>query len=97
MELPWWIRWRRPERRTSLRGFALGGLSGLLAGLFLAARKRNPEAERLRRRVEEERLARQRAERRAAEAEHLASSALDRERETADRLREVERKAGGVP
>src|SRR5689334_25391837 len=97
--LDWVPRSKEPPRwRTMLRAFALGGASGLLAGLFLAARGRDASAARLRKRVEEEQVARARAERRAEEAEHLALHALDRERELAERLHEVElRLQGGTP
>ena len=47
--------------------------------------------------MDQERLARQRAERRAEEAEHLASHALDRERELAQRLHDVEQRLARKP
>ncbi|HVE86256.1 MAG TPA: hypothetical protein VND93_25540 [Myxococcales bacterium] len=85
--------------RLALRSFALGGAGGLLAGFILAVRGKDASAERLRRRMDEERLARERAERRAQEAEHLARHALDREQELAQRLhdaeRELQEKSGG--
>ena len=96
--LEWASRRQEPRWRVALRSFALGGAGGLLVGLYLAARGRDSAAVRLRRKVDEERLARERAERRAAEAEHLALNALDRERELAERLHDAElRLQGGVP
>jgi len=96
--LEWASRSREPRWRTALRSLAVGGAAGLLAGLYFAARGRDSAAVRLRRRVEEERLGRERAERRAAEAEHLALNALERERELAERLHDAElRLQGGTP
>jgi hypothetical protein len=95
--LEWAERRKEPRWRTALRSFALGGASGLLAGLYLAARGRDSGAARLRRQVEEERIARERAERRAQEAEHLALNALDRERALAERLHDAELKLQGSP
>ncbi|HEY8211445.1 MAG TPA: hypothetical protein VIG99_28370 [Myxococcaceae bacterium] len=93
--LGWAQRKQEPRWRTALRSFAVGGASGLLAGLYLAARGRDSGAARLRKKVEEEQVARQRAERRAQEAEHLALHALDRERELAERLHDVELRLQG--
>jgi hypothetical protein len=93
--LEWASRNREPRWRTALRSLAVGGAAGLLAGLYLAARGRDSAALRLRKKVEEERLARERAERRAAEAEHLALHALDRERELAERLHDAELRLQG--
>lgn len=96
--LEWASRRREPRWRTALRSFALGGASGLLVGLYLTAKGRDSTAVRLRKKVDEERLARERAERRASEAEHLALHALDRERELAERLHDAElRLQGGTP
>ena len=96
--LDWAKRKQEPRWRVALRSFALGGTSGLLAGLYLAARGRDSAAIRLRKRMEEEQVARERAERRAQEAEHLALHALDRERELAERLHDAElRLQGGAP
>lgn len=93
--LEWASRSREPRWRVALRSFALGGASGLLAGLYFAARGRDSGAVRLKKRLEEEQLARERAERRAGEAEHLALHALDRERELAERLNDAELKLQG--
>lgn len=93
--LEWASRNREPRWRMALRSFALGGASGLLVGLYLAARGRDSAGVRLRRRVEEERQARERAERRAAEAEHLALNALEREHELAERLHDAELRLQG--
>jgi len=89
----------KPRWRTALDAFALGGAGGLLAGLYLASRRRDASADRLRRQVDEERIARERAERRAQEAEHQALHALDREHELAERLHAAELKlqAGTTP
>lgn len=96
--LEWASRRQEPRWRTALRSFALGGAGGLLVGLYMAAKGRDSAAVRLRKKIDEERLARERAERRAAEAEHLALSALDRERELAERLHDAElRLQGGTP
>ncbi|HZN92796.1 MAG TPA: hypothetical protein VFB81_08820, partial [Myxococcales bacterium] len=77
----------------------LGGAGGLLAGLYLASRWRDSSADRLQRQVDEERLGRERAERRAEEAEHQALHALDREHELSERLHAAELKleAGKTP
>jgi uncharacterized protein HemX len=79
-----------PGWRIALRLLLLGGAGGLVTGLYLAGRGRESPSARLRRQVEQERIARQRAERRAEEAEHLASNALDRERDLAQRLHDAE-------
>ncbi|HYV45867.1 MAG TPA: hypothetical protein VFA20_13455 [Myxococcaceae bacterium] len=93
--LEWASRRQEPRWRVALRSFALGGAGGLLAGLYFAARGRDSASGRLRRKMDEERLARERAERRAAEAEHLALHALDRERELAERLHDAELRLQG--
>jgi hypothetical protein len=96
----WFERRKEPRWRTSLRAFTIGGASGLLAGLYLAARGRDSTAIRLKRQLDLERLARERAERRAGEAEHLALHALEREHELAERLHAAElrlRDGGGAP
>ena len=109
MDLLEWVRGRRPSAkprprpspkprwRTALDALALGGAGGLLAGLYLATRRRDSSVERLRRQVDEERIARERAERRAQEAEHQALHAMDREHELAERLHDAELKLQAGP